>query len=320
MKLKTIFGSILTCGLVAVSASAQSSLVDSASSAKARTAGTDLASVKLVSSVTTNGKEILILPSGQKVPATLAQKPAKAPGTFALSKVATKTFALSKVATKVKAAKAGSVLSSAVIVSSDARMGLAPGQIVVIGKTGGAKTSTTPITLADVVVVAPAAPASVGLSANPLAATIERQVFAGDLPRDTAAPGGLALGTVAGATGATAIGPNGFPVFTGTAAPQSGTNPIGPNGFPQPLTNGPQAGIQPVGPDGFPVATVPPFTQSGTTRAGTPRDASVPVTAPATAAGVSRSAVAAPATGLTVGVGAPAISTSGAAATTTSPQ
>jgi hypothetical protein len=297
MKLKTIFGSILTC-LVAVSASAQSSLVDSASSAKARTARTDLASVKLVSSVTSNGKEILVLPSGQKVPATLAQKPAKAPGTSALSKVAT----------KVKAAKAGAVLA------------LAPGQIVVIGKTGGAKTSANGIAFADTVVVAPPAQASIGLSANPLAATIERQVFAGDLPRDTAAPGGLALGTVAGATGATAIGPNGFPVFTGTAGPQSGTNPIGPNGFPQPLTSGPQAGIQPIGPDGFPVATVPPFTQSGTTRAGTPRDSSVPVTAPATAAGVGRSAVAAPATGLTVGAGAPAISTSGAAATTASPQ
>jgi len=310
MKLKTILASILTCGLVAGSASAQSSLVDSTSSAKARTALTDLASVKLVSSVTSNGKEILVLPSGQKVPATLAQKPAKA----------LETSALSKAATKVKAAKAGSVVSSAVIVSSDARMGLAPGQIVVIGKTG-AKTSTTAITLADAVIVAPAAPASIGPSANPLAAAIERQVFAGDLPRDTAsAPGGLALGTVAGATGATAVGPNGFPVFSGTAAPQSGTNPIGPNGFPQPLTNGPQAGIQPIGPDGFPIATVPPFTQSGTTRTGTPRDSSVPVTAPATGAGVGRSAVAAPATGLTVGVGAPAISTSGAAASTASPQ
>jgi len=159
MKLKTILASILTCGLVAGSASAQSSLVDSTSSAKARTALTDLASVKLVSSVTSNGKEILVLPSGQKVPATLAQKPAKA----------LETSALSKAATKVKAAKAGSVVSSAVIVSSDARMGLAPGQIVVIGKTG-AKTSTTAITLADAVIVAPAAPASIGPSANPLAA------------------------------------------------------------------------------------------------------------------------------------------------------
>lgn len=298
MKRKIILGSILTCGLVAVSASAQSNLVDSTSSAKARTALTDLASVKLVSTLTSNGKEILVLPSGQKVPATLAQKPAKAPATAALSKAAT----------KVKAAKAGPVPA------------LAPGQILVIGKTGAAKTSANGLTFADTVVVAPPAPASIGLSANPLAATIERQVFAGDLPRDTAAaPGGLALGTVAGATGATAIGPNGFPVFTGTAAPQSGTNPIGPNGFPQPLTNGPQAGIQPIGPDGFPIATVPPFTQSGT-RAGTPRDSSAPVTAPATAAGVGRSAVTAPASGLTVGVGAPAISTSGAATTTASPR
>jgi len=104
MKLKTILASILTCGLVAGSASAQSSLVDSTSSAKARTALTDLASVKLVSSVTSNGKEILVLPSGQKVPATLAQKPAKA----------LETSALSKAATKVKAAKAGSVETDAI--------------------------------------------------------------------------------------------------------------------------------------------------------------------------------------------------------------
>ena len=311
MKLKTIFGSILTCGVVAVSASAQSRLVDSTSSAKAGTALANLASVKLVSSITSNGKEILVLPSGQKVPATLARKPAKALGTSALSKAAT----------KAKAEKAGAVVSSAFILNSDARPGLAPGQIVVIGKTGAAKTSTTAITLADTVVVAPPARASIGLSANPLAATIERQVFAGDLPRDTAAASSrLTLGTVANAAGATAIGPNGFPVFTGTAAPQSGTNPIGPNGFPQPLTSGPQAGIQPIGPDGFPVATVPPFTQTGMTRAGTARDSSVPATAPATAAGVGRAAVTTPATGLTVGVGAPAIATTGAAATAASPR
>jgi hypothetical protein len=56
-------------------------------------------------------------------------------------------------------------------------------------------------------------------------------------------------------------------------------------------------------------------------RAGTARDSSVPTTAPATAAaGVGRSAVATPATGLAVGVGAPAISNTGAAASTSSPQ
>jgi hypothetical protein len=290
MKLKTFFGSILTCGLVAVSANAQSSLVDATSSAKARSPLADLASVKLVSSVTSNGKEILVLSSGQKVPATLAAKPAKALGTFALSK-----------ATKAKADRAGAVVPSAFIRNSDARMGLAPGQIVVIGKTSAAKISTTAITLADTVVVAPPARASIGLSANPLAATIERQVFAGDLPRDTAAASsGLTLGTVANAAGATAIGPNGFPVFTGTAAPQSGANPIGPNGFP--------------------VVTASAFTQTGMTRSGTAGDSSVPATAAATAAGVGRSAVTTPATGLAVGVGAPAISTTGAAATTASPR
>ena len=120
------------------------------------------------------------------------------------------------------------------------------------------------------------------------------QVFAGDLPRDTTTLGsGLTLGTTAAATGAIVIGTNGFPAFIATAAPQSGTNPIGPNGFPQPLTNGPQAGIQPIGPDGFPIATVAPFSQTGMTRAGTPRDGSLPVTAPTTApaaTGVSASA------------------------------
>jgi hypothetical protein len=291
MKLKTLFGSILTCGLVAVSASAQSSLVDATSSAKARTALADPASVKLVSSVTSNGKEILVLSSGQKVPATLAGKPAKTLGTSALSKAAT----------KAKAERAGAIVSSSLIRNSDARMGLAPGQIVVIGKTSAAKTSPTAIILADTVVVAPPARTSLGLSANPLAATIERQVFAGDLPRDTAAASsGLTLGTVANAAGATEIGPNGFPVSTGTAAPQSGANPIGPNGFP--------------------LATASPFTQTGITRSGAASGSSVPATAAAAAAGVSRAAGTTPGSGRAVGVGAPAISTTGAAASMASPR
>jgi hypothetical protein len=126
-------------------------------------------------------------------------------------------------------------------------------------------------------------------SANPLAVSIERQVFVEDLPRDTStASRGLTLGTSAGAAAETAIGPNGFPIFIGTTTPQSGTLPIGPNGFPQLTTSGPQSGIQPINPNGFPATNVAPVAQTGLTREGASRDTTAPSTTAPAAAGPAR--------------------------------
>jgi hypothetical protein len=302
MKFKSTLLSILSIALLTASASAQMPSGDQigvATTVKAKVDPSQLAPVKLVSSP--DGQVLLV--SGQKISGSLAQQKlmarlASAPLSLALMKAKTaspqiSSANLSSALFKTKAAKAGSVATTAIGGTTGARTGMfAPSQTVPIGRTG----TTTTVTRADTLVVsaARARAASTTFSANPLAASIERQVFVGDLPRDTSAGSrGLTAGTITTSTGATAIGPNGFPIFLDTAVPQSGTNPIGPNGFPQPLTNGPQAGIQPIGPDGFPIVTVPPFAQTGVTRAGVPRDTTVPATT-SVGRGATVSTIAAP--------------------------
>jgi hypothetical protein len=274
MKLKTTLASILVIGLATASAIAQRApgdLIGSASSAKrAQIDPALLAPVRLVSVVDASGKPTVVLASGQKLSGDLAQQKT-------ITRLARSGF--SPALAKAKAARSVSVGTS---VSTEATPVITPGQTVFLGTTGG----TTPnlggpigTGLDTVVVSAPAAGGSSTLSANPLAASIERQVFVGDLTRDTStAARGLTLGTSAPTTGTLEIGPNGFPVPTGTAAPQAGTLPIGPNGFPGLTTTGPQSGIQPIDPNGFPAMNVAPLAQTGLTRAGAARDTTVPAT------------------------------------------
>jgi hypothetical protein len=230
--------------------------------------------VKLVSAITAAGKQILVLPTGQKIPGTLVDQ-----------KLTTRlaSASLPAVLAKAKITKATVFGGTAAVsgVTAAATGTLLPGGTVFLGTTGGAPDTTTRV---DTLVITPSSSAlTKAASANELAATVERQVFAGDLPRDTTIQArGLTLGTVAPATGALAVGPNGFPIFAGTAAPQSGTNPIGPNGFPELTITGPQTGIQPINPNGFPEVGAAPFSQSGMTRAGTPRDATTPATSAVT--------------------------------------
>lgn len=171
-------------------------------------------------------------------------------------------------------------------VTTTARTVVLPGQTILIGSTGAA----SPVGRTDTLVVtAPTGAVATAPSANLLAASVERQVFVGDLPRDTStASRGLTLGTSAGAAAETAIGPNGFPIFIGTTAPQSGTLPIGPNGFPLLTTSGPQSGIQPINPNGFPDTNVAPVAQTGLTREGASRDTTIPATAASAAGGPAR--------------------------------
>jgi hypothetical protein len=261
MKFKTVFVSVLSINLLTASTSAQTASGDQIGTATAVTRAkfdaSRLAPVRVVSSFDASGKPILVI-SGE-------------------------SLALMK----AKAARA--VATTATMVTADARTVVLRAPTTPIETTG----ATSTVSRTDTLVVS--APTRAGgaavLSANPLAASIERQVFVGDLPRDTStASRGLTLGTSAGAGAAaeTAIGPNGFPIFIGTTGPQSGTLPIGPNGFPQLTTSGPQSGIQLIGPNGFPATDVAPVAQTGLTREGASRDTTVPATAAPAAGGPAR--------------------------------
>jgi hypothetical protein len=267
MKVKSILCGALAAVVLAGSAGAQSSFEPAVRKAKAAFSG-----VKLVSVTGVSGKQILVL-SGQKstFPVTFVKTTTSLSG---------QTFQAS-----TKSAKGTTVLTSSVVVQPTATV-LKPGQIVFMGPTG----TTTAVGRTDTLVVRAPATGSTALSANSLAASVERQVFTGDLPRDsTGISGSPTLGTIAGATPEVVIGPNGFPTFAGTTAPQSGANAIGPNGFPQPATAGPQSGIQPINPNGFPTPNAAPVAQSGVTRAGMSRASTAPVigTAPITSSGAS---------------------------------
>jgi hypothetical protein len=187
--------------------------------------------------------------------------------------------------------KAEATRAVATTVTTNARTLVLPARTTLIGTTEAA-----PLGRADTLVVtAPATAGSTVPSANPLSASIERQVFVGDLPRDAStASRGLTLGTSAGAAAETVIGPNGFPTFIGTTA--SGTLPIGPNGFPLLTTTGPQSGIQLINPNGFPATTVPSTAApaaAGPARASTivaPNQATAVMSTPATAVGTTAAA------------------------------
>lgn len=254
MRYKTILCGALAAFLLAGSAGSQTTFEPAVRKPKG-----SFSSVKLVSVGTTAGKEILVL-SGQKASSPVPfQKAARGLAVQFLKAPAAKS-------------KKGAAIESTVV--DPGSKILAPGEVLLIGPTG----STTTVSRADTLIVrAPVMRSPSGPSANPLAATVERQIFAGDLLRDTsAASRGLTPGSVAGAPAEVAIGPNGFPIFVGTTAPQSGTNPIGPNGFPELPTTGAQSGIQPIGPNGLPAMNTAPLPRTGLTRAGTPRDATAP--------------------------------------------
>jgi hypothetical protein len=256
MKFKTIFPSVISIALLAAPTSAQTASGDQIATAtavtKAKLDTSRLAPVKVISSFDASGKPILVI-SGESL-----------------------------LLTKANAAKA--LATTAIVVTTDGRTAVLPGRTTLIGTTGGTSTAGRTDTL---VVSAPTGAGTAVLSANPLAGSIERQVFVGDLPRDpSTASRGLTLGTSAGAAAETAIGPNGFPIFIGTTAPQSGTLPIGPNGFPQLTTSGPQSGIQPINANGFPDTNAAPVVQTDTT---------VPTTtAPVTAGPARASTIVAP--------------------------
>jgi hypothetical protein len=277
MRLKTTFASILAIGLATASATAQSApgdLVDSASSAKKIQIDPALvAPVRLVSVMNTSGKT-LVLASGQKLSGDLAQQ--KTVTRLALS-------GFSPALAKAKAAESVSV--GTMSVSSGTTPVITPGQTVFVGTTGGrAPNLGSPIgtRLDTVVVSAPVTGGSGALSANPLAASIERQIFVGDLARDTAMSRGLTVGASTPTAGGTEIGPNGFPVPITSTAAQS-TPAVGPNGFPLLGPTGVPTG-QVISPNGFPL--VAPFIQTGSTPVGTTASTTLPAAVPTTASPV----------------------------------
>jgi hypothetical protein len=298
MRLKTTFASILAIGLataLAIAQSAPGDLVDSASSTKKTQIDPALrAPVRLVSVVDASGKQTLVLASGQKLVGDLAQQ-----------KTATRS-ALSGFSPALAKAKAAESVSVATMsVSSGTTPVITPGQTVFVGTTGGTTPSSAgPIGtgLDTVVVSAPATGGSSALSANPLAASIERQVFVGDLARDRAMSRGLTVGASTPTAGGTEIGPNGFPVPVTSTAAQS-TPAVGANGFPLIGPTGAPTG-QVISPNGFPL--VAPFIQTGSAQVGTTPRATLPAAVPTTASPVIG----------TTGVTAPTATTSTSAAPT----
>ena len=170
----------------------------------------------------------------------------------------------------LEAAKAAAMASRATVFVS-ARLALAPGQVVFLGSTSPA-TSSTPV---YTVVVSPRA----GAAVRPLSATIEQQVFPGDLVRATPGPGGLT-----DQTGGFVIGPNGFPIPVTTAAQSAPALAIGPNGFP---TLGSPTATVPIDTNGFPAATGAAFTQTSPTTAGSATTIVVPASARTSSGGAT---------------------------------
>ncbi len=198
---------------------------------------------------------------------------------------------------RLEAGKAAATLASGKTASllASAKSTLIPGQVVFFGPTGGARTSSTAAdaTAADAVVV------------SPLAATIEQQVFRGDLIRATPGASGLTLGS-AGTAGGFIFGANGFPVPVTAASPgAAGTPTIGSNGFP---VVGSAGATQTIDTNGFPTGTGAAFAQTGlTTTGGATSATALPTTAaPVTRGGASAATFggsAAPATASTASSG-----------------
>jgi len=135
---------------------------------------------------------------------------------------------------------------SSFFVPGSGKIGLQPGQVLVLGSTGGATTAAA----ADTVVVSPRA------ALSPLSATVTQQVFPGDLVRGTPTATGLT-----DATGGFVMGPNGFPIAI-TPAAQTVPTTIGPNGFP---TLGSPNAAPTIDTNGFPAGTGTAFAQTGVT-------------------------------------------------------
>ena len=135
---------------------------------------------------------------------------------------------------------------SSFFVPGSGKIGLQPGQVLVLGSTGGATTAAA----ADTIVVSPRA------ALSPLSATVTQQVFPGDLVRGTPTATGLT-----DATGGFVMGPNGFPIAI-TPAAQTVPTTIGPNGFP---TLGSPNAAPTIDTNGFPAGTGTAFAQTGVT-------------------------------------------------------
>ena len=168
---------------------------------------------------------------------------------------------------------------------------------IVLGPTGGRTgTTLTPNTL----VVSAARSAGPTLSVNPPGASIEAQIFRGDLPRLTPRGTELTVGgnaATAPTTPLNEIGPNGFPIFGGVTIPPLAT--VDTNGF---LTTAPTAAgtptVLPIAPNGFPDLSAAASAQTGLTQATTGQAATVPATTtssrPMNAGVPARSGAAAP--------------------------
>lgn len=257
---------------------------------KMKAVKTPLPSLRLltVTASGTGAKSVIVLPDGQKVSGLSTAKMAETlttagvPATLAGGKSVTLTQSLG--ATKAQATLTRSITTARAASSSTMKLltALQPGQKVFLGPTGATFASRA---TADVSARGGAAV----LASSPLAASIQDQIFVGDLPRMTPRSG-LTAGMVAPTTGEVVIGPNGFPVPVTATTGLNGALSIGPNGFP---------------------ATATTVSSTGLTRSGGSITTALPVTATAATAATSGS----------INLSVPSrIATSGAAPAAVSPR
>lgn len=220
------------------------------------------------------------------IPTELVRAVSAVPKSGAVTKsgITLTNMATGKAATTfVAAAKMPKTAMPTTLASSKAAATLAAqkaGTAIVLGPTGGGATAAR---LTGDTLVVSARAASPTLSANPLASSVEAQIFRGDLPRATPRGTELTVGgnaATAATTPFTEIGPNGFPIFANVTIPPLAT--VGPNGFLTTATT--TAGtptVLPIARNGFPDTSAAASAQTGLR----PVTAARALTVPATAAG-----------------------------------
>jgi hypothetical protein len=245
---------------------------------KVKNVGSPLPTSRLLTNTSsdTSAKSVIRLPVGEKVYRKLTE--AKMAGTLT-NAGATTTLGGGKSVTILGTSKAQATLTRSV---SEARAaGFKSGTTIFLGPTGGSSAAATRV---ETTIITPRAGATTALARAPLAASVQDQIFVGDLPRLTPRSG-LTAGMVTPTAGETTIGPNGFPVPATAAASEL---LIGPNGFPP---TGAAAPTRALTPGGAALTSAVPVMVSAATAA---TAGAISVPSAATAAGATAPAAASP--------------------------
>lgn len=209
---------------------------------KIKKVGSPVPTSRLVT-VTDSGasaKSVIVLPVAEKASRKLTAAKmaatltgAGAPATLAGGKPVTLAGGLGS--SKAQAALTRSVTAARAAAFKNATT-------IFLGPTGGTSADATGV---DTTIVSARGGATTAIARAPLAASVQSQIFVGDLQRLTPRSG-LSAGMVTPTAGEVVIGPNGFPVPV-TAAMPAGAVAIGPNGFPDLTAATATTGLTPTG-------------------------------------------------------------------------